>query len=155
MFHCEKIKLPSERDVANKKNTRAVFLKQALRRFLWAAQTWKSRKVDLRIIFTKIRRHYYYRLNFFIFANIGSEQDTPREGCLHVSHFRIYFLINKTEDKAVLVVNKQIQGSSTFNFTGYPKNYFYRQLKPCKSTNIRNQVKLFKIKLLYDRKGFV
>ena len=28
MFHCEKIKLPSEQDVANKKNTRAVFLKK-------------------------------------------------------------------------------------------------------------------------------
>ena len=28
MFHCEKIKLPSEEDVANKKNTRAVFLKK-------------------------------------------------------------------------------------------------------------------------------
>ena len=28
MFHCEKIKLPSEKDVANKKNTRAVFVKK-------------------------------------------------------------------------------------------------------------------------------
>ena len=52
----------------------------------------------------------------FLFANIGKEQDTPREGCLHVSHFRSYFLTTKTEDKAVLVVNKQLQGSSTFDF---------------------------------------
>ena len=44
--------------------------------------------------------------SILFFANIGQEQDTPREGCLHVSHFRSNFLATKTEDKAVLIVNK-------------------------------------------------
>ena len=41
----------------------------------------------------------------FLLANIGKEQDTPREGCLHVSHFRSCFLTIKTEYNAVLIVN--------------------------------------------------
>ena len=51
-----------------------------------------------------------------LFANIGKEQDTPREGCLHVSHFRSCFLTTKTDNVSVLNVNQQLQGSSTFEF---------------------------------------
>ena len=48
---------------------------------------------------------------------LGLDQDTPHEGRLHVSHFRSYFLATKTEDESVLIVNKQLQGSSTFDFS--------------------------------------
>ena len=57
----------------------------------------------------------------FLFANIGKEQDTPREGCLHVSHFRSCFLTYKTDNVSVLNVNQQLQGSSTFEFYWAPK----------------------------------
>ena len=83
-----------------------------------------------------------YFKTVYLFANIGKEQDTPREGCLHVSHFRSYFLTTKTEDKAVLVDNKQLQGSSTFDFnwvfekatfTGTLALQKYQSAKPSKN----------------------
>ena len=92
----------------------------------------------------------------FLFANIGKEQDTPREGCLHVSHFRSCFLTTKTDNVSVLNVNQQLQGSSTFEFYWAPQKATFTDNWSLAKVSIRGTPQNpIIIQLLYDRRAYL
>ena len=85
---------------------------------------------------------------------LGLDQDTPREGRLHVSHFRSHFLATKTEDNAVLIVKKQLQGPSTFDFYWVSqKTTFSGNWSLSKVKNLRNPVITYNFFLYIGKRG--